>query len=202
MRRTSVNRFWKKMGNRTSLLLIAVIYIAVVAVSNLLVDKFINVGVFGLLSAGTLSFGLTFTLRDLAHQSSVREKLGRAPIFWMIGAAAIVNLIVAVLVGTPLRFLVASFSAIIISEGADTEIYHRLQHRSWLVRVISSNSVSVPLDSIVFTLVAFLGEPTYGALMLLQIIEGDLLFKYSVGIVLAFVKTAWNRFADPRSLVA
>ena len=194
--------FWKNRSNATSLLVVSVIYIAVVAVSNLLVDKFINLGAFGRLSAGTLSFGLTFTLRDLAHQSSVRQKLGRAPIFWMIGAAAVVNLIVALMVGTPLRFLVASFAAILISEGADTEIYHRLQHRSWLVRVVSSNSVSVPLDSIVFTLVAFLGEPAYGAITLLQIVEGDLLFKYSIGMVLALAKTAWNRFADPRSLVA
>jgi uncharacterized PurR-regulated membrane protein YhhQ (DUF165 family) len=80
------------------LLVVSVIYIAVVAVSNLLVDKFINLGAFGRLSAGTLSFGLTFTLRDLAHQSSVRQKLGRAPIFWMIGQKLnLMNIVLSIL---------------------------------------------------------------------------------------------------------
>lgn len=191
-----------RSASRSSLILLTVAYVAVVAVSNLLVDKFIDLGAFGLLSAGTITFGITFTIRDLAHQASVRAGLGRRPIFLMIGVAAVVNVLVAMATNTPARFLVASFLAILVSEGIDTEIYHRLRTRSWLVRVLSSNAVSVPLDSSIFTIVAFFGVEGYDAIIMLQIVQADLIFKFLVGTVLAFIKTAWNRRNDRASLTA
>lgn len=189
-------------ASRLSFVLITVAYVAIVAVSNLLVDKFIDLGAFGLLSAGTITFGITFTIRDLAHQASVRAGLGRRPVFLMIGVAAVVNVVVAIATNTPARFLVASFLAILISEGIDTEIYHRLRSRSWLVRVLSSNAVSVPLDSSIFTIVAFLGVAGYDALTMVQIVQADLIFKFLVGTVLALIKTGWNRRNDRASLTA
>jgi uncharacterized PurR-regulated membrane protein YhhQ (DUF165 family) len=189
-------------ASRLSFVFITIAYVAVVAVSNLLVDKFIDLGAFGLLSAGTITFGITFTIRDLAHQASVRAGLGRRPVFLMIGVAAVVNVVVAMATNTPARFLVASFLAILISEGIDTEIYHRLRSRSWLVRVLSSNAVSVPLDSSIFTIVAFLGVAGYDAITMLQIVQADLIFKFLVGTVLALVKTGWNRRNDRASLTA
>ena len=54
-------------ASRLSFVVITIAYVAVVAVSNLLVDKFIDLGAFGLLSAGTITFGITFTIRDLAR---------------------------------------------------------------------------------------------------------------------------------------
>jgi uncharacterized PurR-regulated membrane protein YhhQ (DUF165 family) len=185
-----------------SFTLITIAYVAIVAVSNLLVDKFIDLGAFGLLSAGTITFGITFTIRDLAHQASVRAGLGRRPVFLMIGIAALVNVAVAMATNTPARFLVASFLAILISEGIDTEIYHRLRSRSWLVRVLSSNAVSVPLDSSIFTIVAFFGVEGYDAITMLQIVQADLVFKFLVGTVLALIKTGWNRRNDRASLTA
>ena len=189
-------------ASRLSFVFITIAYVAVVAVSNLLVDKFIDLGAFGLLSAGTITFGITFTIRDLAHQASVRAGLGRRPIFLMIGVAAVVNVAVAMATNTPPRFLVASFLAILISEGIDTEIYHRLRTRSWLVRVLSSNAISVPLDSSIFTVVAFLGVAGYDAITMLQIVQADLIFKFLVGTVLALIKTGWNRRNDRASLTA
>ena len=189
-------------ASRLSFVFITIAYVAVVAVSNLLVDKFIDLGAFGLLSAGTITFGITFTIRDLAHQASVRAGLGRRPIFLMIGVAAVVNVVVAMVTNTPARFLVASFLAILISEGIDTEIYHRLRTRSWLVRVLSSNAVSVPLDSSIFTIVAFLGDDGYGAIKMLQIVQADVTFKLLVSAVLALIKTGWNRRNDRASLTA
>jgi uncharacterized PurR-regulated membrane protein YhhQ (DUF165 family) len=189
-------------ASRLSFVFITVAYVVIVAVSNLLVDKFIDLGAFGLLSAGTITFGITFTIRDLAHQASVRAGLGRRPIFLMIGIAALVNVAVALVTNTPPRFLVASFLAILISEGIDTEIYHRLRTRSWLMRVLSSNAVSVPLDSSIFTIVAFFGVAGYDAITMLQIVQADLIFKFLVGTILAFVKTAWNRRNDRASLTA
>jgi len=191
-----------RSASRSSLILLTVAYVAVVAVSNLLVDKFIDLGAFGLLSAGTITFGITFTIRDLAHQASVRAGLGRRPIFLMIGVAAVVNVLVAMATNTPARFLVASFLAILVSEGIDTEIYHRLRTRSWLVRVLSSNAVSVPLDSSIFTIVAFFGVEGYDAIIMLQIVQADLIFKFLVGTILALVKTGWNRRNDRASLTA
>lgn len=191
-----------RSASRSSLILLTVAYVAVVAVSNLLVDKFIDLGAFGLLSAGTITFGITFTIRDLAHQASVRAGLGRRPIFLMIGVAAVVNVLVAMATNTPARFLVASFLAILVSEGIDTEIYHRLRTRSWLVRVLSSNAVSVPLDSSIFTIVAFYGVEGYDAIIMLQIVQADLIFKFLVGTILALVKTGWNRRNDRASLTA
>jgi queuosine precursor transporter len=189
-------------ASRLSFVFITIAYVAVVAVSNLLVDEFIDLGAFGLLSAGTITFGITFTIRDLAHQASVRAGLGRRPIFLMIGVAAVVNVVVALATNTPPRFLVASFLAILISEGIDTEIYHRLRTRSWLVRVLSSNAVSVPLDSSIFTIVAFLGDDGYGAIKMLQIVQADVTFKLLVSAVLALIKTGWNRRNDRASLTA
>ena len=191
-----------RSASRISFTVITIAYVAIVAVSNLLVDKFIDLGAFGLLSAGTITFGITFTIRDLAHQASVRAGLGRWPVFVMIGIAALVNVAVAMATNTPARFLVASFLAILISEGIDTEIYHRLRTRSWLVRVLSSNAVSVPLDSSIFTIVAFYGVDGYDAITMLQIVQADLIFKFSVGTILAFIKTGWNRRNDRASLTA
>jgi uncharacterized PurR-regulated membrane protein YhhQ (DUF165 family) len=120
----------------------------------------------------------------------------------MIGVAAVVNVVVALATNTPPRFLAASFLAILISEGIDTEIYHRLRTRSWLVRVLSSNAVSVPLDSSIFTIVAFLGDDGYGAITMLQIVQADVTFKLLVSAVLALIKTGWNRRNDRASLTA
>jgi uncharacterized PurR-regulated membrane protein YhhQ (DUF165 family) len=189
-------------ASRLSFVAITIAYVVVVAVSNLLVDKFIDLGAFGLLSAGTITFGITFTIRDLAHQASVRAGLGRRPVFLMIGIAALVNVAVAMATNTPARFLVASFLAILVSEGVDTEIYHRLRTRSWLVRVLSSNAVSVPLDSSIFTIVAFLGVAGYDAITMLQIVQADLIFKFLVGTTLAFIKRAWKRRNDRAALTA
>ena len=194
MRRPAPHLLW--------LVALAVAYTSIVAVSNLLIDTFIDLGAFGMLSAGTLTFGATFTLRDMAHQSSDRAGLGRAPVLAMIGAAAIANVAVAALIGIPGRFLLASFGAILLSEGIDTEIYHALRSRSWLVRVLSSNAVSVPLDSITFTVVAFAGEVGYDLATMAQIVEADLLFKFGIGALLALVKTSWDRARDRRAISA
>ena len=102
----------------------AVLYTVAVAVSNLLIPIFINLGPLGMLSAGTLTFGLTFTLRDIAHQTSARAGLGRTPIFLMIAVAAVVNVIVAAIIGTPSRFLIASFGAMLVGKADTVLVEH------------------------------------------------------------------------------
>jgi uncharacterized integral membrane protein (TIGR00697 family) len=130
------------------------------------------------IDGGTFIYPLTFTLRDLVH-----KQLGRRAARTLIIAAAIINLIMAGYFAllsqirpdpswtlqqafadilTPVwRIVVASIAAEVISELLDTEIYHlwvtRVTQRYQWARVLMSNSVSVPIDSLVFCWGAFGG---------------------------------------------
>ncbi|MBN1247918.1 MAG: queuosine precursor transporter, partial [Anaerolineae bacterium] len=59
------------------------------------------------------------------------------------------------------RIVLASIAAEVISELLDTEIYHlwvnRITRRYQWARVLVSNSVSIPVDSLVFVWIAFGG---------------------------------------------
>jgi uncharacterized PurR-regulated membrane protein YhhQ (DUF165 family) len=83
----------------------------------------------------------------------------------------------------PPRIILASVIAILLAETADTEIYQRLLAQSWWHRVLKSNAVSIPLDSIFFNLVAFLG--VFEAKFLASLIIGEIVVKFSVGAVTA-----------------
>lgn len=85
---------------------------------------------------------------------------------------------------TPPRFILASFIAILCGELADTAIYQKFRHRSWAIRVLSSNSVSVPLDTILFTLLAFYG--TLSSNEIFQIIYADIIVKYAISLIFIF----------------
>ncbi|HNX05872.1 MAG TPA: VUT family protein, partial [Opitutales bacterium] len=93
------------------------------------------------------------------------------------------------------RVLVASFLAIILAETADTEIYHRLRERSWTVRVLRSNAVSIPMDSILFNCVAFAG--LFSPMLLVQIIFGEVVVKFAVSAAYAFVPQKIPSGAEP-----
>lgn len=93
-----------------------------------------------------------FTLRDRIHRHGLKA------VYLAIGLALVVNALAAYFTGTPWRFIGASFLAILVGELADTGVYQRLLHRPWWVRVLSSNAVSVPLDSVLCTLLAFYGD--------------------------------------------
>ena len=128
--------------------------------------------------AGTLIYPFTFTLRDLVHKvAGVRG--ARAVIL----AAAGINLVMAgyfqlvarlpsaveagaqpdfgSVLAPVWRIVLASILAEVISELADTEVYRLwiervTQRRQWM-RVLVSNSVSIPLDSVIFVGAAFGG---------------------------------------------
>lgn len=153
------------------------LYIASILAANLTLDRFIDLGVFGMLSMGTVFFAAVFTLRDRLHGYGLRV------VFIAIAAALAVNLIAAIALGTPLRFLVASFVAILFSELADTAAYQRMINRSWLRRALTSNAISIPLDSLLFTLIAFYGIMSNAEIT--QIIWADILFKTLIAAALA-----------------
>ena len=153
------------------------IYILAVLIANYTATWFIPLPVFGMVSVGTLVFGVTFTQRDRVH------RFGRKPVYLMIFGAAVGMVLESVFLGVSWRIITASFIAIILSETADTEVYHRLLKRPWMQRVIGSNLVSIPLDSLLFNLIAFAG--VFAPALLTAIIFGEIAAKFATGTLAA-----------------
>jgi len=127
---------------------------------------------------GTFIYPLTFTLRDMVH-----KLLGRKAARTVIFAAGVINLLMAayfaflsalppaadwllqesfIAVLNPVwRIVIASIAAELASELLDTEVYHiwvsRVTRRYQWARVLVSNSISIPLDSLIFCWGAFGG---------------------------------------------
>lgn len=153
-------------------------YIGAQMLSDVLSLKIALVAGFSV-DAGTFVYPFTFTLRDLVHKS-----LGRPAARTVIVAAGAINLVMAGLLAfaawlpadptwplqrefaavlTPVwRIVVASIIAELASELTDTEIYQlwvtRVTRRHQWARVLVSNGVSVPLDSLIFCWGAFGGR--------------------------------------------
>lgn len=130
------------------------------------------------IDAGTFVYPFTFTLRDMVHKTA-GIKAARA----LIVAAAVINLLMAGLfwltsilpadmaVGPQTEFgmvlapvwriVFASIIAEVISELIDTEGYRlwvkKVTHRYQWARVLVSNSLSIPVDSLLFVWIAFGG---------------------------------------------
>ena len=130
------------------------------------------------IDAGTFIYPLTFTLRDMVHKTMGKRgaqlmiitaagfNLLMALYFWMVsilppdmsvGAQAEFGQVLA-----PLwRLVFASIVAEVIAELTDTEVYsmwkERVTARHQWSRVLVSNAVSIPLDSLIFSWIAFGG---------------------------------------------
>ena len=157
--------------------LVVAAYIAAQMLSDVLSLKIALVAGFSI-DAGTFVYPFTFTLRDLVH-----KQLGRAAARTVIVAAAVINLVMAgmfafaawlppdstwelqrefaAVLAPVWRIVVASIVAELASEFTDTEVYHlwvtRVTRRYQWARVLVSNVVSVPLDSLIFCWGAFGG---------------------------------------------
>ncbi len=127
-------------------------------------------------------YALTFTWRDLIH-----KQLGKNAAITTIWLSAAVNLIAALyfqmvvlmpaepswagaggqaawefLFSLQFRIVLASIITALIAELIDTQVYHRWaagwgRNRPQWTRVFVSNSISIPIDSLLFPLIAFLG---------------------------------------------
>jgi uncharacterized integral membrane protein (TIGR00697 family) len=161
--------------NLSAVVLVAVAYVSAQMLADITSLKIVRIVGFSV-DAGTLIYPFTFTLRDMIHKIA-GIKVARLLIF----AAAVINLfmaglfqIVALLppdmqvgpqtefsmVLTPVwRIVFASIVAEVISELIDGEVYqawvNRMGERLQWMRVLVSNSISVPVDSAVFSLIAF-----------------------------------------------
>lgn len=155
----------------------AIVSYAIIAVaSDIFANKMLNLG--GLtLAGGILLVPLSFSIRDLMHRCVGYENAKR--IVW---ATAFVNLVVAALLilldvlpsaidgqqdawhalmGSSWRIIVASFIAQLLADLSDTYIFEWFTRKmgdkkTWL-RVGGSNLVSTFFDSILFSMIAFLG---------------------------------------------
>ncbi|MCP4419640.1 MAG: queuosine precursor transporter [Chloroflexi bacterium] len=165
---------------------IAVIVVAAYIGAQMLADiTSLKIGVVAgyAVDMGTFIYPITFTLRDLVHKF-----LGKRNAQALIVMAAIINLFMAAylswaasipsdpawglgaefsaILGPLWRIVIASILAELVSELIDTEVYHwfvsRITRNYQWARVLLSNSVSVPIDNVIFAVGAF------GALPFLQ----------------------------------
>ncbi|MGB2963408.1 MAG: queuosine precursor transporter [Anaerolineales bacterium] len=161
----------------TSAILVSVIYVAAQMISDIASLRIVMVAGFSI-DAGTFIYPLTFTLRDMAHKVA-GIKATRILIF----AAAGINILMALffkvvsilppdntvgpqvefgLVLSPIwRIVGASILAEVISELIDTESYRfwveKITTKYQWARVLFSNTISIPIDSFLFSFLAFWG---------------------------------------------
>ena len=162
-------------GIPTDGIVVISLYIAAQLLSDIASLKITRLAEFSL-DAGTFIYPLTFTIRDLVH-----KRLGKSAARSMIVLAAGINLFMAfffhfvawlpqdpdwglgkefsAILGPVWRIVMASIIAELCSELVDTEIYHLWQSRitkryQWM-RVLTSNAVSIPVDSLIFCWAAF-----------------------------------------------
>lgn len=159
-------------------MLFALLYILATLAANFTATWFLHFPLFGQVSVATFIFGITFTARDRVH-----SQLGRTNVYIMIGTAALLNLAVTLAGGVEWRIVAASLIAIVLAETADTEIYQHFIDNTWGMRVLKSNSVSIPLDSLLFNLIAFAG--VFSNAEVASIIFGEIVFKAIVSAVTA-----------------
>jgi len=159
----------------TSAIVVISLYIAAQLLSDIGSLKIAWLAGFSI-DAGTFIYPLTFTIRDLVH-----KQLGKAAARTVIILAAVINLFMAVffqfaawlpqdpswglgkefatILGPVWRIVIASIIAEVISEMIDTEVYHfwvsRITRRYQWARVLTSNTISIPIDSLIFCWGAF-----------------------------------------------
>ena len=158
-----------------SAIIVISIYIAAQLLSDIGSLKIALIAGFSV-DAGTFIYPLTFTIRDLVH-----KQLGKTAARTVIILAAAINLFMVVffqfvawlpqeptwgkdqefatILGPVWRIVTASIVAEVISELIDTEVYHfwvsRITRKYQWARVLASNAVSIPIDSLIFCWGAF-----------------------------------------------
>ena len=158
---------------------LAVIVVAAYAGAQMLADvASLKIGIVAgfAVDMGTFIYPITFTLRDVVH-----KVLGKRNAQTLIVTAAAINLVMAAylawaatvpsdptwglgdsfsaILGPVWRIVIASILAEIVSELIDTEVYHwfvtRVTTRFQWARVLTSNSISIPIDNLIFAVGAF-----------------------------------------------
>ena len=206
----------------TSAIVVISVYIAAQMLSDIGSLKIAWVAGFSV-DAGTFIYPLTFTIRDLVH-----KQLGKAAARTVIILAAVINLLMVVffqfaawlpqdpswglgkefatILGPVWRIVVASIVAEVISELIDTEAYHlwvsRITRKYQWARVLFSNAISIPIDSLIFCWGAFgfalPGSVVWSIFFANVIIKGLVTFVSLPAIYLVKEKQSGEFSAHPR----
>ena len=173
-------------------IILAGVYIFLQMAADIAAAKVIVIGKI-VMDAGII-YSLTFTWRDLIH-----KQLGRKAARTAIILAGIINVIMVLyfmfvvklpaesswadlggqkafefIFGIVPRIVIASIIAEIVSELIDTEVYHRWtkgigKNKPQWSRVVVSNSISIPIDSVIFPLIAFFGTLPFSVLIIMML---------------------------------
>lgn len=199
-----MQKVFRKLGLTTGVEIGAVLvglYVAAQMLADITAVKIMSIGPWTV-PAGTLVYAWTFTNRDLIH-----KQLGKRVARLAIVLAGVINVLMAIYFGFAIivppaafwqnqeafaatlglvpRIVVASILAEVISELVDTELYHfwvsRVTRRYQWARVAFSNLISVPLDSLLFVVLAFSGNTSIEGM--LALILGQTVFKWVVGAI-------------------
>lgn len=193
-----------KLTKTQAAIVISGVYLFLQMISDIAASKVIVIGKL-VMDAGII-YSFTFTWRDLIH-----KQLGKKAAQTCIILAGIINVLMALyfifvtklppepswaaaggqkawefIFGIVPRIVVASILAEIVSELTDTEVYQwwtfgiGKNKPQWL-RVIVSNSISIPIDSLLFATIAFIGVISSAALV--AMIFSNILVKAVITIV-------------------
>lgn len=193
---------------------IAIIVIACYAGAQMLADiSSLKIGIIAGLAVdmGTFIYPITFTLRDMVH-----KVVGKRNAQTLILTAAAINIFMAgylawaasvpsdpswglgdefrAVLGPIWRIVAASIIAEVVSEMIDTEMYQwfvtKVTTNYQWARVLVSNSVAIPIDSLIFSILAFAPLPgledhflTLSWEVVWQIFLFNLLVKFAVTLV-------------------
>ena len=188
----------------------SIVIIALYAAAQMMADiGSLKIGFIAGLSidGGTFIYPITFTLRDMIH-----KRLGKKAARTIIIVCALINLAMALffslltklpsdpswglqnefasILGPVWRIVLASIAAEVISELLDTEMYHlwvtKITTKFQWARVLFSNVVSVPVDSLIFGLIAFWGlmsADTVWSIILANIIVKGIVTIISIPVI-------------------
>jgi queuosine precursor transporter len=160
--------------------LIAAGYIAAIVLSNYFAKSIIfDVNGLFILTWGTLMFGIVFFLRDVLH------KYGKNTVYISIFTALVLASVYNIWAGIDMRIIYASGIALLIGEIVDTELFEKIKTNNWASKSMRSNIVSVPLDTILFNLIAFYGTDMQNNIFGFTV--ADIVFKMLVAGFFTFV---------------
>jgi uncharacterized integral membrane protein (TIGR00697 family) len=185
------------------LIAIASVYVAASLIANIMSIR--AVSIFGwAVDAGTLTYPLTFTVRDMIHKvGGITAARTAIVVTALLNVAMVVCLKIAAILpadmtvgpqkefgrvlGTTWRIVAASVLAQLVAELADTEVYQRFVdrfgHRVQFGRVLASNAISIPIDSVLFCVVAFGG--VFPASVVWEIIVSNIVIKALASFITA-----------------
>src|SRR3989339_434783 len=173
------------------------LYVSFQLFANILSTKiallpYLNLAIDG----GTVIYPLTFTLRDFVHKTHGKKDARQVimiaaalnavmfGLFWLVGKMApdptwqLQGAYEQILLPVG-RIVLASIVAQVISELVDTEIFSYVYRKiSDTSAVFVSNSISLIIDSFIFSFIAFFGALPFATVM--QIVFTNILVKFLI----------------------